>query len=215
MNRIGKILLWMLLPVTMLLSQETTGGRTDSARVNFGGREAGMGAALNLKYGYPVASLNYLGRRGFWHNTIRMRYEFEGYRITRFILPEYNRLLVQADYRIPLPDRGRYRHHLLPRGGLLLTFDIYDENSPAKWFRYAPVIGMDYEGRLNRLRVHLANTVSLFSDGFWYELKPGISFRTYKSLFLKLNINIIMAYTYNGNSGAGFFPGLSIQYIPD
>ena len=215
------ILVTLVLSFTLSLEAFSEGDTTDvstnkaeSINAGINEKEIGIGWAVNIKYKYPVVNFKYYTRRIIWKDRIRLRFDYEGYRITKYVFPEYERLLVQADYRIGLKIKNNYEHCILPKAGFALIFDFYDEPSPTKWFSTAPNIGIDYEGRIKKFQLHLKNTISFFSDGLWYELNPGISYKIYKNIYLKTRMNIIMAYTYNGNFAIGLFPGVSINIFP-
>lgn len=177
-------------------------------------KEIGIGWAMNTTYKYSVISFKYYTHRSIWNNKIRLRFDFEGYRITKYIVPEYDRLLIQADYRFNLKTKRRYQHYILPKAGFSATFDFYDESAPLKWFGFAPNLGVDYEGRIGKFQLQAKNTITFFTDGIWYEFNPGISYKLYKNFYLKANGNVIFGFTYNGNSAIGFYPGLSLNLFP-
>lgn len=177
-------------------------------------KEIGIGWAINTKYKYSEINLKYYTSRFIWKKQIRLRFDFEGYRITDYIITEYSRLTLQADYKIDFPSKNNLIHYILPKAGISLMFDMYDGSSPTNGLSYAPNIGIDYEGRLRNFQFQGKNTISFFNDGLWYELNPGISYRIFKNIYLKASANIIFAYTYNGNSAIGFFPGASINIFP-
>lgn len=178
-------------------------------------KEIGLGRAINTKYKYSVVNFKYYTSRFIWKKQIRLRFDFEGYRPTRYIITEYSRLMLQADYKIDFPSKNNLIHYILPKAGISLLFDMYDGSSPTKGLSYAPNIGIDYEGRIRKLQFQGKNTISFFSDGLWYEINPGISYRIFKNIYMKASANIIFAYTYNGNSAIGFFPGASVNIFPN
>ncbi len=180
----------------------------DSTRFSDG--VIGISGAMNSKYIYPVVGIRYYTDRFIWDDKFRLRFDYEGYRITKYILPEYQRLLWQTDYKIELEKKGDYQHWLLPKVGFALIFDVYDEGTPYLWFSYSPNIGLDYIAKYKDFHFLASNTISFFSDGLWYEFKPEISYNIYGHFHLSASINIIFANTYNGNSDIGLFPGLSI-----
>ncbi len=220
MNNKQKIIFLLILALSVTFSIKTYSQNLSMISANAtdirgSEKEIGLGWAMNTKYKYSVINLKYYTQRNIWKDRVRLRFDFEGYRMTKFIVPEYHRLLVQADYRVDLKKKRNDEHYLLPKAGFALIFDFYDEPSPTKWFSTAPNIGIDYEGRMNKLQLQLKNTVSFFGDGFWYELNPGISYKIYKNMYLKASMNMIMAYTYNGNSAVGLFPGISVNIFPN
>lgn len=187
---------------------------TNSNTVKIGEKELGLGWAINTNHKFSVISFKYYSQRKIWNDKIRLRFDFDGYRITKYVIPEYERFLIQTDYRINLKSKKNYDHILLPKVGVGLTFDFYDGSSPTKQFGFTPNIGIDYVGRIKRLWLQTKNTITFFGDGLWYELNPSISYRIYKNIYLKMGMNIVMSYTFNGNSAVGLYPGVSINLIP-
>jgi len=197
----------------VLLSGFNAQGQSDSTSaptVEFKEKEFEFGWAINLKYKYSLLKFDYKTDRTLVNNKLRLRFTYDGYRITNFVLPEYGRILFQADLVLPLKSKGGYRHRLLPKAGFAVVYDLYDGGSPMRGFSTNPNIGMDYQGYYKKFQFTVNNSISIFTDGFWYEINPSVAYNFGKSWFVKANMNTILAKTFNGNSGVGTYPGLGL-----
>lgn len=212
-NKIKNIIITVVSFICCLPFTAYTG--TNSGSIDNSETEMCLQWFMNLKYSYSGFALYYYTPGFVYNNQFRLKFELEGYRFSKSIITEFNRLSIQTDFRLQLDGLGNYSHWLSPKLGFSTYFDMYDGVLPLKGFSFAPQVGIDYEGRINIFRFYLKNTITVYQDGLWFEVNPIVSIAVLKPIYLTLGMNMIIACTYNGNSDAGFFPKAGIHFIFD
>ncbi|MCK4906551.1 MAG: hypothetical protein KAS64_03325 [Spirochaetes bacterium] len=174
--------------------------------------ELGTAYFLNLKYGYPSYSIYYHSPRFLFGDTVRFKIDYDAFRITEYIIGEYNRLSLLLDYHVPLSSY-KIKHGLLLKAGIAVIKDLTDLNFTTGGLYINLKAGIDYRAQIKNYHFYGNSTFSFFRDGVWLETEIGNAYRLLSFLEIHFAFKPIFAFTFNGKASIGTYIKMYLNFI--
>lgn len=167
-----------------------------------------IGLGFNAKNKFLTPNFGYTSLNLFKAEKINWSINFEGFKPIAFVLSEVNRLNFNTGYKF-----GNSKFSTRPRIGFSIYFDRTDINDVGSGLYFVPTIGNLTKYQLKKFIFEVDQFLSIYSDGIWLELFPAIGYKITPFLLPKIGVNNIIAITYKGNSGFGFYPYFKLVWL--